>query len=69
VTWDSYVVQPDDMPPNLAWHEHNPSADYQCKLMFAAHTDGTSFRKLKFPDGSELNSRLEYRPVGQVVAP
>lgn len=66
VTWDFHAVKQDELPKNLAWHpEPEPKAPdtYAVKMLFAAHHDGTSFRKTVFPDGTAIFAQLKYKSV------
>lgn len=51
-------------PEMLTWFAEMPHADYKVKLAFT-YVDGEKFRRLTFPDGSHMYSRMiPVAPIG-----
>lgn len=60
MTWRSWPVVPELVPPDLRWRCEPQGRDYLVGLAFATDKHGHTFRRFTFPDGSSVYSGLEY---------
>lgn len=63
--WKSEPIAEADLPDRgLIWYEETPNPDYRVRIGLTVVVDGVAYRRLMFPGGTTMYSRLVYEKAG-----
>lgn len=60
VRWRSEPVKPEQLPPDLVWHEEKPHPDYTVTIALTQTREKVAYRRVSFVKGEPCYSKLVF---------